>query len=401
MPAPAVYKYFFHRADESTSTNFEGELQGIYGVNMTRYLSKPGDMTFSVRGDSLINSPDPETAPADAILGMAIPFSNSIWVYRNDKLVWAGLITSCTWQSEARVFNFTASTHDRYLQSINSNWDITFSTARWPANLIYDIFRRASDNAVSIHNNLWPHTVGFPHSPTEFSLTAATGLSGPTYDLSTTDEKAPEFWELIEYALKVGGEYRLVPQDTSGGPPRTMRLDLGQKDGTEAHLVGKSSTQVTKTIQYPGSIFRYWWPMSCGNQSGAADSFFFRGRTDSGGTLPKRDDYPFEPIGFLRVTRRIDLDTTLQTDLNNIDNTTYFKFIPPVTNPTFELDLTHPDVSVYPGDLDVGDFINYIVMDPLRFGFQAKSGTKRVVGTVLSPPSEDGVEQFGVQLEEE
>jgi hypothetical protein len=64
------------------------------------------------------------------------------------------------------------------------------------------------------------------------------------------------------------------------------------------------------------------------------------------------------------------------------------------------LDVSHPDVSPYFADLDVGDFVNYIVTDPLRFGSTAQTGTKRVIGTVLSPPSENGVEQFGVQLEE-
>src|SRR5688500_16113966 len=106
--ATAVYKYYFHSPTVAPATNFLGELQGIYGVNMTRYPSKPGDMTYSIRGDSMINSPDANTLPASIIIPMTTPFGSSIWVYRNDRLVWCGLITSRTWQSEARVFNFTA-----------------------------------------------------------------------------------------------------------------------------------------------------------------------------------------------------------------------------------------------------------------------------------------------------
>lgn len=394
----AEYRYFFHRPEQSTATNFRGELQGIYGVNMTRYLSKPGDMTFSVRGDGMINSPDGYTLPSEAILDMTTPFGSSIWVYRNGKLVWSGLVTSRTWQSEGRVFNFTASTHDRYFQSINMNWDNTISFLRQPADVIYDVVQAATDPVFSIHEFIWPHTPGFPFRPTEIeAVPFSGGLFAGYVVLATEAEDAKEFWELIEFALKLGAEYRVVPVDTGGAPPRRAQFQLGQKDSIEADLVGRPSTAVTTTIQYPGSIYRYWWPESVGNRSGAADIFMLRGK-DDGVDYPMRDIYKLPSV--LRVSRRIDYQTTNQTELDNVDAGGLDRFYPPVTHPTFELDISHPDISVYPEDLDVGDFIKFVINDPIRFGSQAKTGTVRVVGTVLSPPSEGSVEQFGIQLEE-
>jgi hypothetical protein len=258
--------------------------------------------------------------------------------------------------------------------------------------------RRVSDDAINIHNTFWPHTAGLPFSPKEIVINGLPAGTGPTYTLTTTADRAPEFWELIEYALKLGAEYRTVPQDTSGVPPRTVLFQLGQKDGVESHLVGKSSSQVTTTIQYPGSIYRYWWPESVGNRSGAADIFMMRGKDNGLGSFPAREIYNTPTV--LRISRRIDYDTESQTELNNVDTGTFPRFFPPVVNPTFELDISHPDVSPYPSDLDVGDFINFIVQDPIRFGSTVQTGTKRVIGTVLSPPSEGGVEQFGIQLEE-
>lgn len=398
----SVYKYFFQNPSAPISGNFLGELQGIYGVNMTRYLSKPGDMVFSMRGDSLINSPDANTLPASVILPMTTPFGSSIWVYRDDILVWAGLITSRTWQSESKVFNFTASTHDRYLQSVNCNvGDFIAFVPEYPANLIYQIVRRIqSSDSACIHNASWPHTFGFAFAPTEIVNDPAVGMSGPQYTLVASAEKAPEFWELMEYAMKLGAEYRVVPQTTGVTfPQRTVVFEKGQRDGTESHLVGKSSSQVTMTIQYPGSIYRYWWPESVGNHSGAADVIIMRGKDDGVSVFPKRDIYPFTPT-VLRVSRRFDYDMTTQADLDNVPSSTFTKFYPPVLNPTFELDISHPDISPYTTNLDVGDYIKYIVQDPIRFGSTIQTGTKRVIGTVLSPPSEDSVEQFGVQLEE-
>lgn len=403
MVAPAVYRYLFHNPTGSPSSNFMGELQGIYGVNMTRHLSKPGDMTFAIRGDGMINSPTPTTPPMDVILPLTQPFGSSIWVYRNDKLVWAGLITSRTWQSELHVMNFTASTHDRYLQAINCNSNVDFALAppfgEYPANLIYKILLRVIDNTYSLANNVWPHPAGQPFSPTEMVCNPLTGLIGPTYALSAGVDRAPEFWELIDSVLKLGAEYRLVPKDTAGTYPRTVEWQLGQEDGDTTHKVGKDSSEFTFRIQYPGSIYRYWWSESVGTRSGAADIVLMRGKSDTTGATPKRDVYPFTPDR-LRMSRRVDFDFTVQADLDSVSTNTFLGFKPPIVNPTFELDPSHPDVSVYMDAIDVGDYIKYIVDDTLRFGSNTQVGVKRVIGISLSPPSESSTEQFGIQLEE-
>lgn len=403
------YRYFFqypHAADFIPTSRFTGELQGLYGVSMTKYLSKPGDMTFSVRLDSWINSPDGVIPPADIILPITEPYRSSIWVFRNDVLVWGGIITSRTWQSQGRVMNFTARTVDALFRRLHYNKTATFTTGSWPGNLIYEIVRRATNGGPAGENlqtDVWIHDAGEPGYPAEITITSGT-FSGPTFALTTDAKKAPAMSELIDYALSLGAEYRLVPYEYSpGGPafPRLVRWEIGQiTTGNTAHRVGKNTNEITEVYQYPGSIYRYWWPESMGESTGAGEAFVLRGQDNGAGSYPQRDFYVINTKDRLRNSLRFQFQTTSQTELNNIADTIWQERNPPAVNPTFELDLTHPDVSPNPDRLDVGDYVRFLISDPIRFGTNVLTVQKRVIGWSLTPPSDTSVEQLGIQLEE-
>lgn len=404
------YRYFLQQAHDSATVSrgtFTGELRGLYGVSMSKYLSRPGDMTFSVRLDSWINSPDAVTPPADIILPITEPYRASIWVFRNDVLVWGGVITSRTWQSQGRVMNFTARTHDAVLRRLHYNKTATFTTGSWPGNLIYEIVRRACNNGPAGENlqrDVWVIDPAAPGDLTEIGIISRT-FSGPTFALTTDIKKAPALSELLDYALSLGAEYRLVPVEFApGGPsfPRLIDWETGQiTTGNSAHRIGKDTNQITETYQYPGSIYRYWWPESMGETTGAAQAFILRGQDNGAGTHPARDVYaPFGTKDRLKNSMRFQVQTTSQTELNNIAASVYQDRLPPAVHPTFELDLSHPDVSPNPARLDVGDYVRFKINDPIRFGSQTVNVEKRVIGWSLTPPSDTTVEQLGIQLEE-
>lgn len=401
------YRYFFQYPHEATGIDyFTGELQGLYGVNMTKYLNKPGDMTFSVRLDSWINSPDGVTPPADVILPITEPYRASVWVFRNDVLVWGGIVTSRTWQSQGRVMNFTARTHDALFRRLHYNKTATFTAGRWPGNLIYEIVRRAINQGPvgeNLHTDIWIPTPGKPGYPKEITITTGS-FSGPTFALSTDIKKAPALSELIDYALSLGAEYRLVPYEFppgGSGFPRLVSWELGQiTAGTPSHRVGKSTTEITEVYQYPGSIYRYWWPESMGESSGAGEAFVLRGQDNGAGVYPAKDFYVVGTKDRLKNSLRIQYQTTSQTEMDSIAAEVWQDRIPPAVNPTFELDLTHPDVSPNPDRLDVGDYVQFKIHDPIRFGSNVLKVEKRVIGWALTPPSDTSVEQLGIQLEE-
>lgn len=404
------YRYFLQTANDTASVargTFTGELQGLYGVSMTKYLSKPGDMTFSIRLDSWIMSPDEFTPPSTIILPITEPYRASIWVFRNDVLVWGGVITSRTWQSQGRVMNFTARTHDSVLRKLHYNGTATFTTGRHPGNLIYEIVRRVTGSGPvgeNLQSDIWVIDVTKPGYLSEMGV-ALGSFSGPTFALTTDYKKAPAMSELLEYALSLGAEYRLVPFEFAPGGssfPRLVTCEVGQiTAGNPSHRVGKSTSEITETYQYPGSIYRYWWPESMGEMGGAAQVFILRGQDNGAGVHPARDVYaPFATKDRLKNSVRYQLETTSQTELNNIPSEVFQERLPPAVNPTFELDLSHPDVSPDPDRLDVGDYVRFKINDPIRFGNTTIEVEKRVIGWSLTPPSDATVEQFGIQLEE-
>jgi hypothetical protein len=134
---------------------------------------------------------------------------------------------------------------------------------------------------------------------------------------------------------------------------------------------------------------------------GAATAFIIRGQDNGVGGYAARDVYqPFGIKDRLKNSVRIQVETSNQTELNNIPASYFQERLPPAVNPTFELDLSHPDVSPNPADLDVGDYVRFRINDPLRFGSQTVEVEKRVIGWSLTPPSDSSVEQLGIQLEE-
>lgn len=401
-----AYRYFFQYAHEADDVPiFAGELLGVYGVSMTKYLSKPGDMTFSMRLDGWINSPDEFTPPADVILPITEPYRNSIWVYRNDRLVWAGIIISRTWQSEGRVMNWTARTHEAYFRRVHYNNNPTFSAGDWPANLLWQVVRRGINQGPvgeNIQVDTWIHDPGKPGYPREIDISSGT-FSGPTFPLEGDYIKAYTISEHMDQALKLGAEYRMVPFEVLTGnvvTDRRIRMETGQVDGVESHLVGKSTSQITGVFQYPGSIYRYWWPESMGESNSVGLAYVIRGVFNGTVSTPARDFYIVDVKSRLRSSLRFNFETSSQAEIDSISNNIWQERIPPAVNPTFELDISHPDVSPYPEDLDVGDYVKFIVNDPIRFGNETVTRIRRVVGWSLKPPSSDGVEQFGIQTEQ-
>lgn len=408
-----VYRYFLQYAHEANDVSIRaGELQGVYGVSMSKYLSKPGDMTFSVRLDSWINSPNEFTPPADIILPITEPYRNSIWVFRNDTLVWGGIITSRTWQTQGRVLNFTARTHDALFRRLHYNFTIGSVSAinRWPANLIYEIVRRAIDQGPAgenLHRDIWQFATTQLGYPKEIDVRAGT-FDGPTYTLGAeqaTAKKAPAMSELLDYAIKLGAEYRLVPYETNPGAiTNTFRVqwETGQIDEIDPlNKIGKDITEITEVYQYPGSIFRYWWPESMGEQSEAGAQFILRGQDNGAGVYPSRDFRVVNIPTRLWNSVKFQFNTQVQQVLLDIADNIWQSRIPPAVNPTFELDISHPDVSPYADRVDVGDYARFLINDPIRFGSEVVTVEKRIIGWSLTPPSDNTVEQFGIQLEQQ
>lgn len=371
----------------SNQANFLGEVLGLYGIYMEKNLSKPGNMTFSFRVDNPLMD-------LDNLENWTRPGQRSIWVYRDNNLAWAGIIWSRTYQSNGRVVNCTAQTADSYLDRVifPFNW----TDFQFPHNIILDLWAQ-------IPTIVGTYMVG--RYPGDFAIPAYQSGFGAGNTLTVDGYQAPTLASLVDTCVKWGGEYRMQASEYSGLIGRWNVIEVGMwppPPGATEFTVGLKKTQKSVTIQYPGSIANYWWPESLGVSAGGASSVYLVGKGATKAATPFALVNNTSLVGnqMLTTSKRLyDQSISDQAQLNTAAANIAPLFKQPITNPTFELDVSHSDVFLpYNGPfagLDVGDYFDYIIADKWRFP-GIRKGEGRVAGWVLKPPSGDGPEQFGI-----
>jgi len=373
----------------SNQGNFLGELLGIYGVYMDKNLSKPGNMTFSFRIDNPYVS-------ASNMENWTRPGQRSIWVYRDGNLAWSGIIWSRTYQSNGRVVNCTAQTSDSYLDRVifPFNW----TDFQFPHNLILDIWAQ-------IPTIVGLYFVG--RYPGDFAIQALQSGFGSGFTINVDAYQAPTLASLVDTCIKWGGEYRMQASEYGGLIGRWNYLEVGMwtpPPGSTEFTVGLKKSQKRVVLQYPGSIANYWWPESLGTSAGGASSVYMVGKGATKAATPFGLVNNNSLVGntMISTSKRVyDQSISVQADLNAALANIAPLFQQPITNPTFELDCSHNDISLpqngpFAG-LDVGDYFDYIVTDQWRFP-SGRKGEARVAGWVLKPPANDSPEQFGISM---
>lgn len=372
----------------SNQANFLGEMIGLYGVYLERNLSKPGNMTFSFR----VDNPLMDLTNAE---NWTRPGQRSIWVYRDGNLAWTGIIWSRTYQSNGRVVNCTAQSADAYLDRIIMpyNW----SDFQFPHNIILDIWSQIPTIVGTYFLGRYPQDFAIPGYQSGF---------GAGNTLTVDGYQAPTLSSLVDTCVKWGAEYRSYGSEYGSLIGRWNYLDVGMwpAAGGGAYTVGLRQANKQIVIQYPGSIANYWWPESLGVSAGGASSIYLVGKGATKAATPFALVNNTSLTGNMMVStskRLYDQSISDQTQLNTAANNIAPLFKQPITNPTFELDVSHNDVSLpqnppFAG-LDVGDYFDYIISDKWRFPGSRK-GEARVASWVLKPPDGDNPEQFGISL---
>jgi hypothetical protein len=373
----------------SNQANFLGELIGLYGLYMDKNLSKPGNMTFSFRVDNpLMDRTNMEN--------WTRPGQRSIWVYRGGILAWSGIIWSRTYQSNGRVVNCTAQTADSYLDRVI--FPFNYTDFQFPHNIILDLWSQI------------PTIVGtyfLGRYPRDWAISPYQSGFGAGNTLTVDGYQAPTLASLVDTCVKWGGEYRIQADEFGSLIGRWNYVQVGMwpppGGGTE-YTVGLQKAQKQIVIQYPGSIANYWWPESLGVSAGGASSVYLVGKGATKAATPFALVNNNSLVGntMISTSKRVyDQSISDQTQLNTAAANIAPLFQQPITNPTFELDVSHSDIFLpYNGSfagLDVGDYFDYIITDKWRFP-HGRKGEARVAGWVLKPPSDEGPEQFGISI---
>lgn len=367
----------------SPVSKLRGELLGVYGVNYTKFLNKPGYLTLTLR----MNNPlmNPET-----ILDLTIPLKRAIWVYVNGGANWGGFIIARTYSSEAGTMQVNAVTFDGWYDQVSFDRN-EFNVNDVPGRVLQNCWTAAlGSNFVWYVYDQWPKELHMPAMPPAFGTVIRMKIPSTSHKL---------FRAAFDDCIAAGAEYRLrFDGNLDVGVARAAIPEIGNSTD-ESAMVGKSSSEITEVFDYPGSITRYWWPESCAASQPVAHYVRHYGRAGDGVEIDHAstttDGVP--PTDTILTSRQVAIrNAATNMDGLNMAAPNYINYRPPMVQPTFEIDITGTLVS-WPYGIDVGDYFRYAINDPFRFP-NTRIGHSRLAGWSFTPPSEDGPAQLGLTL---
>jgi hypothetical protein len=364
---PAQYNYL---ATDLLTNQILGELP-VNNVNLSCQLNSAGNMQA---GGHL----DDKRISNDDFLACTTPGKTAFWAYREDQIVWGGMILSRQYNSEGKSLTFTGQTFEAY------------ATRRFPRSAIGLASLSWNYLTTQTIDSLWSQLQGvasgsigvtgmtsFPANDTTTALT----ING--YDLSTSYD------DLIQSIINLanGPDYTIAwNQDGSGNPSKQLVCGLP---------IGNPVGATDLVVDYPGPVMDYmynensssgnnlWW--ATGDGDAATQT---QGSATDANSLAS--GFPlFEGVNnYSGVTDQTTIDAHAASDLTNF----------PVPLVTHNVDLKG-DVFPEFGSYGMGDYVVVHVKDPrFKAGF---TFNVRAVGWTIQPPDEgQGTEKVTLVLDE-
>lgn len=374
-----------------------GELPVLAGgTSFDLQFNSPGNFSCTVGLDDPVVS-------NDFLIGNTIPGRTSVWAYREDRIVWGGIIWT-------RVYNSPAASSPRSLQLTAQTFD-TYAARRYPRDVWGKKTHTYKRGQCAIINSLWTKMQGVPHGDIDVAPAAADSL--PKNDPIRTlvvkgDDMSSTFADVIGKLLSFsnGPDYVIEWREDGFGLPR-KRLRLGNQLGRylTAFSVGGRTGQPSLVVDYPdGSVLSYtytenaasgankWWVV--GSATGAIQSASTRtSATVIGSATNNKSLRAGWPLLEQAVS---DNGTTNLEALNDRAMQKLSHRPTPLVTHTINLDGTElPEFGTY----ELGDWFGVNISDA-RFP-SGITFTKRVVGWSVSPPDTNaGVETVSLVYDE-
>lgn len=371
----AVYTYL---AQDLMSGTILNELP-LHGVNFDRQLNKAGNMGAS-------SSLDNRRLSNDDLLEATTPGKTALYIYREDKIVWGGIIWSRWYQSQGKALQFSAQTWESYAYRRIFRGDgthkvtITDAQCRIIQTLWTDLqWSDPRGNIQVLGANVFPAsdvTRTYVFDPYSFA----------TYG-STIDDITDNFDDSCEFFID-------TYEDGYGNPVKQLKFGYPR--------LGNIVQFTDLVIDYPGNILNYYHTE---NVSDAANRAFATGDAAGDVTADGTGDSTVVTWG---VSENVTPGYPLLESVNNhsgvTDQTTInshavsdlaSKPVPTITH-TFDLDPVQDPVF---GTYGLGDDARVQITDA-RFP-EGTDDTVRVVGWSVKPGESDGTESISLVLQED
>lgn len=339
------------------------------GVSFDRELNKAGQL----RGTTSL---DNEWLSNEDMISATEPGRTSLYVYRENQIVWGGIIWARWYQSQAKVLQIYCETFESF----------AFANVYRPSSV-----RRFNENQTSIILKLWQ------------TLQSSSG-SGGSANIGVLDAELPSvdvsrqlvvnpwdfktYGDLIEELLDHDDacDYTIEVSESSGQPIKQLRLGYPR--------LGNILDHSNLVLTYPGNILNYYWTESA---SEGAVRWYATGDGDRSsmrvGTATDSDKldsgYPLIEKAHLRhpgITKQADIDAHAAFHLLQ-------QPLPFVTK-QFEI---KGDVEPEFGTYGIGDDARVEIQDA-RFPAGINSSA-RAIGWKVTPPSGESTEEIQMVVE--
>jgi hypothetical protein len=360
--------YYYLVADLRTNAIY-GEIP-IEGASFDRILNGAGNFNGATHMDNRM-------LDNDALIDYTEPGKTALYIYREDTIVWGGILWARWYQSQGKSLQFSAQTFESY----------AYRRVRRP--LVPDVY---NEGQCLIISDLWDKMQTLnPYSDIGVNLET----SFPGSDVVRTLTLNP--WDLRTYGETIeeitgydnGCDYTIQVTEVSGVP--TKNLDLWYP--------GLGSTSVTTTnnvLDYPGNIKNYYYTE---NASEGNTKYFVAGDGDGKGKIVgvQEDTTKMSVDGYPRLDKVVDGNgVTLQATADRKAAAALMNG--PVPQEKWQFDISGQEIPVF-GSYMIGDTFQVNLEDP-RFP-SGRQATIRVVGWSVNPTSSSNVEDLSLVLEEQ
>lgn len=364
-------QYYYVTADLRTNTIL-GEVP-VEGVSFDTILNGAGNFQASTHMDNRM-------LDNDLLIDITIPGKTSLFIYRENNIVWGGIIWARWYQSQAKVLQFSAQTFESYAYRRVRRPLVPETYNQFQTYTIDDLWAKMQSlNPYSDIGVLPVSLANFPSSDITRQLTLN------PWDLRTYGETIEEITNFDD-----GCDYTIVCSEVFSAPEKQLTVyypRLGSASVTTTNLV----------LDYPGNIKNFYYTE---NASEGNTKYFAAGDGDGKGKVigTAEDTTKMSVDGYPRLDRVFNAPgVTSQTTANHKAQSALMHG--PVPQEKWQFLISGSDIPKL-GDYDLGDsFLVNIDGDPRFPG--GKQTTIRVVGWQVEPPDSGTTEEISLVLEEQ
>ena len=314
----------------------------------------------------------------DLIMDCTIPGKTALYIYREDTIVWGGILWNRWYQSQAKSLQFSGQTFESY----------PYRRVRMP--LVPETYNTGQ---CSIISQLWTKLQTLnPYS--DIGVTAPSSF--PVSDVVRTLTLNP--WDLRTYGETIeeitgydnGCDYTINVFDSGGVPTKQLALWYPR-------LGSASITTTNNVLDYPGNVKDYYYTE---NAAEGNTKYFAAGDGDGKGKIigTAEDTSKMSGSGYPRLDKVVNVEgVTLQATANR--KAAAALMYGPVPQEKWQFDISGSDIPQV-GDYAMGDDFQVNIDDDPRFP-DGNQVTIRVVGWKVNPPSSQNDEEVSLVLEEQ